>query len=482
MKSNTAVEFINVSKSFGSNYANQDICFKVISGHIHALVGENGAGKSTAMKMLYGMQTPDQGNILIYGEKVYWTQSHQAINAGLGMVHQHFMLAEKYTGLENILLMTPHQLGLHIRPDQNVRNKALQLCQDLNFAIDLNKKVYDLPVGQQQQLELIKVLYQNAQIIILDEPTAVLSPQEIENLLQTLKNLKKMGKTILLITHKLKEVLSVADQVTVLRSGKSVGTYDCSALNQDQLVELMIGRKLNKTSQRPSFSVKEPVLSLSHITENKKNQQDSLNDLSLIVNKHEIVGIAALEGQGQNTLIKYIHQIFSNNIPSFPEDRLRFGVFAEENLLQNFMLGHQNSQTWRKWGLFLDFKKINSWCLSLIENFHILGASLNKPLKSLSGGNQQKLVVARELDKKSDFILASQPTRGVDVGSIEFIHEQLLQKRKQGHGILLISSELDELLTLSDRILVLRQGHIQKEFHRDEFNELAIGAAMLGRN
>lgn len=485
-----AIEFQKVSKYFGEVKANSDISFSVAPGSIHAIVGENGAGKSTAMKILFGMYKPDEGNILLHGHPIHFDSPIDSMSAKIGMVHQHFMLAENLSALDNILL---HQKGsaFSLLPRKQQKHELDKIAQKYGFNLNLSAKVEDMSVGEQQRLEILKILSQDSQILILDEPTAVLTPQEVSELFENLRRLKAEGKTILIITHKLKEVISLTDKVTVFRSGEVVGNKNTSETSALELAEMMVGRRIQNPKERTtSIDDSKVLLRINQISAKLGTQE--IKDLSLQVHGREIVGVAGVEGNGQNVLIRALldrKSLEKNSfkgaiqaegpVASFPEDRLRFGVLPSRPTYENFILGQHKSILFSN-GPFLKKKTIVQQTQEAMNTYDIRPHNPDLPFDRMSGGNQQKLVVARALSQNPQIILAAQPTRGVDIGAIEFIHNQLRQARDTGAGILLISSELDELMTLSDRILVLYKGNFVAEFQRSDFNEIAIGAAMGG--
>lgn len=502
-----AVEFKKISKRFGSTVANDQISFTVAPGTIHGIIGENGAGKSTAMKILFGFYEADEGEVLIHGKPVQLTSPTEAMKAGIGMVHQHFMLAEPVTALDNILLHhSGPAFGKLNRAKEKVRLEAL--AESYGFNIDLSAPVEELSVGAQQRLELLKILSHNSDIIILDEPTAVLTPQEVQDLFRNLKTLRDQGKTILLITHKLKEVIGITDNVTIFRAGQVIGCRKTTETQSSELAELMVGRRLTAPTERTTSVAAKEILCFKDLSAQLGDHQ--VQNLHFQVHSQEIVGIAGVEGNGQDVLIRALlepdslkrksvkgevhivgktsvtshnkksaQQIRALGVGAFPEDRLRFGALAQKSLLENFLLGRQRLKQFTR-GIFLNQKALLKATSEALKSYDIRPQNPQLNFSQLSGGNQQKLVVARELADQPSLILAAQPTRGVDIGAIEFIHQQLRDARDRGAGVLLISSELDELLTLSDRILVMYKGRIVKEFSRQEFNETAIGAAMGG--
>lgn len=511
-----AVEFRSLSKSFHGVCANSDISFKVKKGTIHAIIGENGAGKSTAMKMLYGTFQPDHGEILIHG-KLWgekgrpWTSPNDAIRCGIGMVHQHFMLSAPHTALDNILLgvETSHPffsfLPKSLRPISRAqaRKRLDQIAEQYGLKVNWDAKVETLSVGIQQRIEILKLLYRDAEILILDEPTAVLTPQETTELFAQLKKLCALGKTVLIITHKLKEVMSIADQVTVFRAGRVVGEKQTSQTHIEELATLMVGRKVQLQAEAPPPpQVKEPVLEVKNVT---LTGQHGLKNISFQVKAGEVVGISGVEGNGQAELLQILlhpkehaqsitglveilgkdtsgmttEQVKELGVGVIPDDRLRDGLLLDRPVQDNFLLGLQRRKPFSRAGV-LSYKKLAKEVSRAIQEYDIRPPLLEAKAGGLSGGNQQKIVIAREFKYSPKFLIASQPTRGVDVGAIEFIHKRILKARQEGSGVLLISSELDEILALSDRILVMYDGKISAEFKRGEATEQALGLRMGG--
>lgn len=500
-----AVEFIGIGKTFGEFHAAEDLNFEVAPGTIHAIVGENGAGKSTAMKILFGLYSPEEGTLKVHGQEVRFQSPTEAMNLGIGMVHQHFMLAETLTALDNILLFEKGSQPFKLLHRDEQKSRLEKLAAQYQFDINWDLPVRQLSVGTQQRIELLKILSQDSRIIILDEPTAVLTPQEIEDLFKNLRKLRAEGRTILIITHKLKEVMALADAVTVLRNGRVTANKNIADTSVADLAECMVGRKIKNlsTSARTQFASQNFVMKASDL--NISTKQGSLTHFNLQVRTGEIVGIAGVEGNGQDQLIRSIlaprslkikgemeiksqstlrlssADIRALGLAAFPEDRLRQGVLKERPLYENFILGYHKTADHARHG-FLNFKNIFARTTAAVEKFDVRPRNIQTPIGKLSGGNQQKLVVARELQNNPDFILAAKPTRGVDIGAIEFIHEQLLAARNRGAGILLVSSELEELMTLSDRILVLFKGQVVAEFLRENgYDEIKLGAAMGGQ-
>ncbi|MGD0650749.1 MAG: ABC transporter ATP-binding protein [Verrucomicrobiia bacterium] len=501
-----AVELRGLTKQFGSVLANAGVNLRVEPGTIHGVIGENGAGKSTAMKMLYGIFAPDAGEIFVHEKKCVWASPADAIAAGIGMVHQHFMLAGPYSALDNILLgVEPVRLGVIER--KKARAQLDALAQQYGLPVDLNQPVERLPVGVQQRVEILKLLYRNATIMILDEPTAGLTPQETNGLFQHLKKLRDEGKTIILITHKLKEVMSVTDRVTVLRAGKVTGELQTAQTNPQELANLMVGRKVVLNIAVPPAQPRdETALEVAGLSlAGAPGGRHKLSDVSFSVKRGEIVGIAGVEGNGQSELLQAILHprdprcrtsggvtVLSRDVSSWhasrirdlgvaviPEDRQQEGLLLERPVSENFLLGLQRSPAFSRAG-FLSSRKLQAAASLAIEEYDVRPRELTVPAGNLSGGNQQKLVVAREFQRRPRLLIAAQPTRGVDVGAIEFIHNRIVRVRDDGAGVLLISFELDDVLTLSDRILVMYEGRIVAEFRRGEVSERELGLKMAG--
>jgi simple sugar transport system ATP-binding protein len=503
-----AVELRELTKYFGAVAANDGVNLRVEPGTIHGIIGENGAGKSTAMKMVYGMFRPDAGEILIHGRKCAWSSPSDAIAAGIGMVHQHFMLAGPYSAIDNIVLGDePRRCGVVI--DRNAAHQRLDaLSRQYGLSVEWKRPVEDLPLGIQQRIEILKLLYRDAQILILDEPTAVLTPQETNALFGNLQKLRDEGKTIILITHKLREVMGVCDRVTVLRAGKVTGQVETSQTTPAELATLMVGRKVALDidvapgNPRPEMAIEVIGLTLAG---SQAGGRHKLFDVNLCVRRGEIVGIAGVEGNGQTELIEAIlhptdprcrtggvvkflgqdvtgwraSRIRDLGVGVIPQDRQREGLLIDGSLRDNFLLGLERKPQFDQAG-FLRSTRIRATAALAMEQFDVRPRELTRRAAELSGGNQQKLIVAREFHFKPAAMIAAQPTRGVDVAAIEFIHTQIVRARDQGTGILLVSSELDEILTLSDRILVMYEGRIVAEFRRGAVTERELGLKMGG--
>jgi simple sugar transport system ATP-binding protein len=501
-----AVELRGLSKRFGTCVANDGVNLQVERGSIHGIVGENGAGKSTAMKMLYGVFRPDAGEILVNGKERFWSSPADAIAAGIGMVHQHFMLAGPHPALDNILLGNePSRFGLINR--KQVRRRLEELSVQYGLHLDLEQPVEKLPVGIQQRIEILKLLYRDANILILDEPTAVLTPQEANALFENLRRLREQGKTILLITHKLKEVMAFTDRVTVLRDGRVSGEKRTSETSPQELANLMVGRQvLLKVNVPPGKPLPELAMEVRNLAlTDRHGPRPKLSNVTFSVNRGEIVGIAGVEGNGQTELIQaMLHprvpicrssgsvKFLGRNVTAWPardirelgvavipEDRQNEGLLMARSLAENFALGQHRSSEFNRLGV-LESRNIARSAASAMQEYDVRPAELTTRAGKLSGGNQQKLIIAREFHRNPKVLIAAQPTRGVDVGAIEFIHKRIIRARDDDAGVLLISAELDEIMALSDRILVMFEGKIVGEFLRGKVDETTLGLKMAG--
>jgi len=497
-----ALEMKNITKRFPLVVANDKVNFTVYKGEIHALVGENGAGKSTLMSILYGLYQADSGEIFINGEKVNITNPNVAINLKIGMVHQHFMLVPPLTVTENIILgMEPIKNNIFIDMEDATK-RVEKLSKSMGFKIDSKAKIEDISVGIQQRVEIIKVLYRGADILIMDEPTAVLTPQEVEELFGILNSLKKQGKTIIFITHKLNEVKAISDRITVMRDGKVVGVKNTKDTNQEEIANMMVGRKVLLQVDKKEHKFGKTVLKVNKLNALNSKKLPALKEVSFEIREGEILGIAGVEGNGQTELVEVItglrpalsgkiflydkeitdyspRNIREQKIAHIPEDRRQRGIISDFTVSENLILGSHYLPPFNK-GLSLNISEINSHADKLIEEYDIRPSDSYNLLKSLSGGNQQKVIVARELFGEPRLLVAAQPTRGLDVGSIEFVHSQILKERDKGKAILLISADLDEILSLSDRIAVIYEGEIVDVLDPKKTEEKEIGLLMTG--
>lgn len=495
------IEMREITKKFGDFVANDRINLTVEKGEIHALLGENGAGKSTLMNMLAGLLEPTSGEIVINGQTVTIDSPSKSAKLGIGMVHQHFMLIEAFTVAENIIL-----------GNETVKNGVLDLkratqeikalSERYGLAVDPSAKVADISVGAQQRVEILKTLYRGADILIFDEPTAVLTPAEITELMQIMKNLIQEGKSIILITHKLDEIRAVADRVTVIRRGKSIETVPVAGATAEDLAEMMVGRSVSfKTEKKPS-NPKDVILSIKDLVVNENRGVPAVKELSLDVRGGEIVGIAGIDGNGQSELIQAItglrkiksgtvtikgvdvshytsRQITELSVGHVPEDRHRDGLVLNMTLAENTALQTYYKEPLSK-NMVLNYNNINDYARRLMAEFDVRGANELVPAKGFSGGNQQKAIIAREVDRNPDLLIVSQPTRGLDVGAIEYIHKRLIEERDKGKAVLVVSFELDEILNLSDRIAVIHDGKIQGIVLPEETNKQELGILMAG--
>ena len=496
-----AVELRHISKRFPGVIANKDVSIKVESGSVHALIGENGAGKSTVMKILYGMQRPDSGEILVNGKSVHFKKPADSIEAGIGMVHQHFMLADNFTVLENIVLGYEPSHGGVI--DFNAaRTKINEMAASYGLTVDPDALVEDLGVGQRQRVEILKVLYRGAKILIFDEPTAVLVPQEVDELFQALQGLRKDGLTVIFITHKLDEVLRVADDVTVIRAGATVAEVKASAVSAKKLAELMVGSELPSPEIHGSAKRNEITLSLSKLTvPAESGARNLVNDVSFTLHAGEVLGIAGVEGNGQSELIEAIlglrHYtgtvIFKGEpldnesvserrdmgIGFIPEDRQRQALLMASPLWENRILGHQRGKPVMN-GSLIDRKATMKDTVRIMEEFDVRAPGPDTLALALSGGNQQKFIVGREMSGSPSLLLASHPTRGVDVGAQAAIWNELRAAREKGMAIVLISADLEELIGLSDRLIVMLRGSVTAELDPAKTTPESLGSAMTG--
>lgn len=494
------LKMVSISKYFGTFAANEDVSLEVRKGEIHALLGENGAGKSTLMNVLYGLYKPEKGEIYFEGNKLNLNSSKDAIDVGIGMIHQHFMLVPVHTVLENVIMGMGKEKGFVVDKDK-LEKEILEIADKYGMKISLHSKVSELSVGEQQRVEIVKALYRGAKLLIMDEPTAVLTPQETEELFSTLRKMADGGMSIILITHKLNEVMSVCDRVTVLRDGKVTARIDIKDTNELELTKAMIGRELSPVC-KPNCCKGEKVLELKNVTYEGDKGVKILNDINLHVCAGEVLGIAGVDGNGQKELAeaiaglihatsgnvflcgeditnKSISEIINMGVGYIPEDRHKRGLILDFSISENLILKDYNKKPFRK-NIFFDFNKINEHADNMISKYSIKTPGRDAEARKLSGGNQQKVVVAREVDKLPKLLIAVQPTRGVDIGAIEFIHNQIMKAKEQGTAVLLISTELSEINSLSDRIAVIYKGSIVGEIDQCEFDESTIGLMMAG--
>lgn len=490
-----SVEMQNITKTFGGFKANDSVHFRAKQGEIHALVGENGAGKSTLMKILYGMYQPDTGTIIINGKAQIIDSPKTAISLGIGMVHQHFMLVDNLTVLENIILGDETTKAGGVIDHKASTQKINDLTKTFNINIELNRKIEGLPVGTQQKIEIMKLLYRNAEILILDEPTAVLTPQETDELFVTLNKLKASDKTIILITHKLSEVFSASESVTVLRQGKSVAELQTSATNRTELAHLIVGEEITRHVEKKNYSKENIILAVKRLSVINENKLEAVKNVSFDIKAGEVFGIAGVEGNGQSELIEAINglceisggDILLNGKPlranypiaHIPADRHKNGIVKEFSISDNIILGRVDEKTFSTPYSFKE-KEILNYTNKLIADYDIRPPGASIKIGGLSGGNQQKAVAARELTKDTPLIIASHPTRGLDIKASEFVHSALLAESAKDKAVLVVSSDLNELLKICDRIAVMYNGEIVTILNVPETNEREIGTYMTG--
>jgi simple sugar transport system ATP-binding protein len=490
----------NITKKFGNVVANRGVSITVEPGTIHAIVGENGAGKSTIMRIAFGFYKPDEGEIFFNGQKVEFSSPHDAIALGIGMVHQHFMLVENLTVAENIILGYETGNALNLDLGKAIRQIS-ELSERLKLNINPTALIEDLSVGEQQRVELLKALYRRASFLILDEPTAVLTPQEVKELFTILRRMRADGKTIVMITHKLEEVLEISDNVTVMRDGQVVGELKTSETNAKELAKLIVGRDVLLRVEKTEPKIAQTVLKVENLLVSGKHGL-AIEGISLEVRAGEIVGIAGIEGNGQTELVEAlaglmpvksgriiyldkditylsVKERIDLGIAHIPEDRHKRGLLLNFDLRENAILGIHSSDKIAKNGL-INRRAVESHTKSLIEDFDVRPADPNLLARYLSGGNQQKLIVGREFSISPKLLLVSQPTRGVDIGAIEFIHKKLISLRDKGAAILLVSAELEEVKSLADRLLVMRKGKIVGELDPNKTSVEEIGLLMTG--
>ncbi|QYO65717.1 ABC transporter ATP-binding protein [Leptolyngbya sp. 7M] len=495
------LEVKNIRKAFGDAIANDEVSLRVEKGTIHAIVGENGAGKSTIMKIVYGFYRPDAGEIFFDGQPVTIRNPHEAIDLGIGMVHQHFMLVDTMTVAENIILGA--ETGSAANLDlATAEREVKKLSDELKLDVDPKAMIEDLSVGAQQRVELLKALYRNAELLILDEPTAVLTPQEVNDLFAILRRMREQGKTIIIITHKLDEVLAISDEVTVMRDGRTVGHKVTSDTSAPELAKMIVGRDVLLRVEKPAARPAETILEARELIVEGKHGR-AVDGMSFSVRSGEIVGIAGIEGNGQTELIEALsglRMVSSGNvlfegqditdlssrrikelgIAHIPEDRHKRGLLLDSDLAENSILGvHYRPPIASSSGL-MNGESIAQRVNEIIEQFDVRPANPELSARSLSGGNQQKLIIGREFELNPRLLLVSQPTRGVDIGAIEFIHRKLIELRDSGSGILLVSAELEEVTSLADRLLVIREGKIVGEVDPANTSHEEIGLLMTG--
>lgn len=497
------VEMLNITKEFPGIIANDNITLQLKRGEIHALLGENGAGKSTLMSVLFGMYQPEKGIIKKDGKEVKINNPNDANELGIGMVHQHFKLVHNFTVLQNIILGVETTKSGLLEMNE-ARKRVMELSDKYGLKVEPDAVIEDITVGMQQRVEILKMLYRDNEILIFDEPTAVLTPQEIEELMEIMKSLAKEGKSILFISHKLNEIKAIANRCSVLRKGKYIGTVDVKSTTKEELSELMVGRKIDLTVHKKEMPMGETVLKVENLCVNSKTKdKKSVDNVTLEVKKGEIVCIAGIDGNGQSELVYALTglgpidsgKIYLNNkditkssirqrnllgMAHIPEDRHKDGLVLDFSLEKNLVLKRYFYSDYQNKG-FIKFNSVKKYSQTLIEKFDIRsGQGLKTPTRSMSGGNQQKAIIAREIDLDPEILIAVQPTRGLDVGAIEYIQNQLIKERDEGKAILLVSLELEEVMNLSDRILVIYEGKIVADLNPKEVTIQDLGLYMAG--
>ena len=496
------VEMLNIRKEFPGIVANDNITLQLKQGEIHALLGENGAGKSTLMGMLFGMYKPDRGCIKVRGKEVKISNPNVANDLGIGMVHQHFKLVDNFTVTENIILGCEPRKGLTV-DIKTAAKKIEDLSKQYGLNVDPYAKIENISVGMQQRVEILKMLYRNANVLIFDEPTAVLTPSEIDELISIMKNMTKEGKSIILITHKLKEIKEAANRCTVIRRGKYIGTVDVKDTTEADMAKMMVGREVSFKVEKTEAKPKDIVVKIEDLCVNNNKKVLGLKNFSLDIRAGEIVGIAGVEGNGQTELVEALtgmRSVESGNIifkgrnivkdsireriddgmAHIPEDRHKRGLILDYTMEDNMVLKAYKKKPFSNKGL-INRAKISEYAQKIIETFDVRSGEGGKSIaRSLSGGNQQKGVIGREIESNPDFLIAVQPTRGLDVGSIEYIHKRLVEQRDLGKAVLLVSLELDEVLNVSDRIAVVNNGELVGIVNASETNENEVGLMMAG--
>jgi simple sugar transport system ATP-binding protein len=505
MVSHPILELQNINKSFGHVQANKDISLKVSKGDIHGIIGENGAGKSTLMSIVYGFYQADSGNIKINDKITEIKSPHESILNGIGMVHQHFKLVENFTVVENIILGFEGEFVFGEKLNQAKEN-LMKLCEDYNLKIDLNATISDLSVGFRQRVEILKALYRGAEILILDEPTGVLTPQEVDELFKILRSLKEQGKTIILITHKLNEIMALTDKVTVMRQGIIVGDKKTKDTTKNQLAEMMVGRSVLLRIDKKKPNIGDTVFEVKNINVRDNLDVMRVKNVSFDLKKGEILGIAGVTGNGQTELLEALtgicqvdsgeiklygktisskkifagpKQLREQEVAHVPEDRQRMGLVTEFNASENLIFGYHHQEPFSKSSVMMG-KNIFNHSKKVMKDYDVRPQSPFLLTSNFSGGNQQKIILSRELHKDPKVLLVGQPTRGVDIGAIEFIHQRIIDMRDKGVAVLLVSVELDEILSLADRIVVMFDGKLVGERINENVTDREIGLLMAG--
>ena len=494
----------HVSKRFGNFYANKDVNLTINRGEVLTLLGENGAGKSTLMNILIGLYQPTEGKIFLNGKEVKIESPGQAVKLGIGMVHQHFMLVEATTVFDNIILGDKHSKGIFINRAAR-RKEIMELSERYGLDIELDAKITDISVGAQQRVEILKALYHGAELLILDEPTAALTDIEVEGLFAIMNKLRSEGKSVIFISHKMREVLYISDRITILRAGEVITTVNCAETDGQKLANLMIGRELTKSQYEKKEANGAPVLELKNVEYNKTNKHNGLAGVTMEIRPGEIVGIAGVDGNGQTQLAQLITGVIGpeagelhmdgskvstfdpfdfieSGVAHVPEDRNLQGLIGDMSIADNLVLkATETDQFSRGKGMLLNKKAINAYAEEQVVKYDIRCTSIEQSVRSLSGGNQQKVILSREIESNPDLLVVAHPTRGLDIGATRFVHDQMIAARDRGVGILLISADFDEVLEMSDRILVIFEGQIMGEFSGKNPPIQEISLAMTGK-
>ena len=493
-----------ITKQFGAVYANKDINLSIEEGEIHTLLGENGAGKSTLMNILIGLYQPTSGTIWLKGKKVKIDSPKTAVKLGIGMVHQHFMLVDAMTVFENIILGTKKDSSIFIKKEER-KKEILELSQKYGLEVDLDKQVNEISVGEQQRVEILKALYRGAELLILDEPTAALTDQEVEGLFSIMGRLTAENKSVIFISHKMREVMAVSDRVTILRAGQTITTVDKKDTDGAQLANLMIGHEMTVSAYKKVTEPGEDVLRLLHVDYQKDHKHSGLNNVSFSIGKGEILGVAGVDGNGQSQLAQLVTGVISpdsgevelnshkvaqfapngfilSNVSHVPEDRNKMGLVGNMTVEENLVLKATEEPRFSyAHGALLKKKAIRKFALELQKKYDIRCASIEQEARNLSGGNQQKIILAREMENHPELLVAVHPTRGLDIGASQYVHDTMIEARDKGCGILLISADFDEVLKLSDRILVMFEGQVMGIYSGENPPVEEISLAMAGK-
>jgi ABC-type uncharacterized transport system ATPase subunit len=502
---NEILKMEDITKKFGEVYANKDINLTIKEGEVHTLLGENGAGKSTLMNILIGLYQPTKGNIYIHGEKVKIDSPSKAVKYGIGMVHQHFMLVEAMTVFENIILGISKDKSIFIKKDK-IKKEIMELAQKYALDIEIDKEITDISVGAQQRVEILKALYRGAEVLILDEPTAALTDIEVEGLFRIIRKLTKEKKAVIFISHKMREVLEISDRVTILRAGQTITTLDKDKTDATQLANLMIGKELVTSEYKKVEETKEKIITLEHVNYNKVSKHSGLNDITLSVGKGEIFGIAGVDGNGQSQLAQLVtgviapdsgsvhlkskqiakflpKKFIASHVSHIPEDRNKMGLIGDMSVKENLMIKNlEREPISLAKGLFIKKSEMTKHANKMKEKYDIRCASIDQEVRNLSGGNQQKIILAREMEENPELLVAVHPTRGLDIGATKYVHDKMISSRDNGCGVLLISADFDEILKLSDRIGVMFEGELVGIYDGKNPPLKEISLAMAGKS